>query len=259
MIILYSGLAGIVGTGIGGLISALIGKRSPVITCCMLSFAAGVMLSIVCFGMVPEANDLSSVYITIGGIVAGVVIIMLLNKLVDFFTEKNLIRVKVHETPEELHHEKPLLTDSSRMFRAGIIMMTAIALHNVPEGIAIGAGGSHDMRLGIVLAVMIALHNIPEGMSIAAPLISGGMKKWKSVLLTATSGATTVIGGAIGLFVGNLSSLAVALSLSIAGGAMLYVVFGEIIPQSIVMTKSRLTTIIALAGMIVGLLIAQIH
>jgi len=220
------------------------------------------MISIVCFGLVPEAYDLlSNVYITVGGIIAGIIIIMLLNEFVDFITGKNLKKMQIHETHEELYHETPLLSglpDSAKMFRSGIIMMAAIALHNIPEGVAIGASGSRSMRLGIIMAIMIALHNIPEGMSIASPLIGGGMKKWKSVLLTALSGATTIIGGVIGLLVGNISDLALALSFSIAGGAMLYVVFGEILPQSIVMTKSRWTTIIALAGIIAGLLITQI-
>jgi ZIP family zinc transporter len=137
-------------------------------------------------------------------------------------------------------------------------MLTAIALHNIPEGIAIGAGASYNIRLSAVIAIMLALHNIPEGMAVAAPLLAGGVKRWKTVLLTTLSGATTVLGGLIGVFIGNISEFSIALSLSAAGGAMLYVVFGEIIPQSIVMTKSRIAPLITLFGIIVGLLITMV-
>jgi ZIP family zinc transporter len=78
------------------------------------------------------------------------------------------------------------------------------------------------------------------------------------VLLTTLSGATTVLGGLIGVFIGNISEFAVALSLAAAGGAMLYVVFGEIMPQSIVMTQSRMAPLITLFGIIVGLLITMV-
>ena len=77
------------------------------------------------------------------------------------------------------------------------------------------------------------------------------------MLLTTLSGAPTVLGACIGLLIGNVSDLAVALSLSAAGGAMLYVVFGEIIPQSVVMTKSRIAPLITLLGIIVGFALTQ--
>jgi ZIP family zinc transporter len=144
------------------------------------------------------------------------------------------------------------------MLRSGILMLIAIGLHNIPEGLAIGAGGSHDERLGIVLAVMIALHNIPEGMAIAAPLVSGGIGRWKAVGLVSLSGAPTLLGGIIGVYIGGISDFALSMSLSAAGGAMLYMVFGEIIPQAIVMTKSRMASIAALFGILVGLIIAYL-
>jgi len=139
-----------------------------------------------------------------------------------------------------------------------MLILTVISLHNIPEGIAIGAGGSHNFNLGALLALMIALHNIPEGMAIAAPLLAGGVKRWKVVLLTAVSGATTLIGGVTGILIGGISEFAVALSLSAAGGAMLYVVFCEIIPQSIIMTRKRTASVVTLFGVIIGLIVTRI-
>jgi ZIP family zinc transporter len=145
------------------------------------------------------------------------------------------------------------------MLRSGILIFIAIALHNIPEGMAIGAGGSHNFQLGFLLALMITVHNIPEGMAIAAPLLAGGLSKKRVILLTALCGATTLIGGLIGILIGNISQFAVAISLSCAGGAMLYIVFGEMIPQSVIMTKNRTASIITLFGIIVGLMITRVN
>ena len=107
----------------------------------------------------------------------------------------------------------------------------------------------------LVLAILIGLHNIPEGMAVSVPLISGGMGKSKAVLLTALSGAPTIIGAVLGFWLGDIGMLGLALSLGFASGAMLYVVFGEILPQAILMYHSKLPAFSAIAGILVGLLI----
>jgi ZIP family zinc transporter len=216
------------------------------------------MTSIVCFGLIPEAIEISGITASISGLVLGIVALIALNRLVDKITEYNDDDLKVHHTYEGLYHQSRVIHSRNKMLRSGIIMLTAIALHNIPEGIAIGVGASYNVRLSAVIAVMLALHNIPEGMAVAAPLLAGGVSRGKTVLLTTLSGSTTVLGGLIGVFIGNISDFAIALSLSAAGGAMLYVVFGEIIPQAIVMTKSRIAPLITLFGVIVGLLITMV-
>ena len=201
--------------------------------------------------------ELAGVGVSVFGLILGVVIIMVLNYIVDKITSKNA-NFMIHKTHEELYHESPLLKNRTRLLRSGVLMLLAIALHNVPEGIAIGAGGSHDIQLGVLLAIMITLHNIPEGMAIAAPLLAGGINKVKVVLLTTLAGATTLIGGLIGILIGNISDFAIAISLASAGGAMLYIVFGEIMPQSTIMTKNRMASIMTLFGIILGLIVTQI-
>jgi len=257
--ILLSAIAGICGMGLGGIISALLLKKpSDNMICWLLSFAAGVMVSIVCFGLVPGAFELGGFYVSIIGLFLGAIIIMGLNRVVDIITEVKGEQLKVHKTYEELYHESHFFRERSSMLRSGILMLLAIGLHNIPEGIAIGAGGTHNFRLGILLAFMITVHNIPEGMAIAAPLLAGGMQKIKVFILVSLSGATTLLGGIIGIFIGNISDLAIALSLSAAGGAMLYIVFGEILPQSVIMTKNRIASVITLFGIIIGLIITNI-
>jgi len=258
-VILLSALAGIVGMGVGGVIAAFLGKVSLRAMCWMLSFAGGVMISVVSFELIPEGIELAGMGIAVTGLVGGVVIVAVLNRILDKVTTKNGdSSLEAHITEVGLSHENKFIGNPS-LLRSGMIMLIAIALHNLPEGMAIGAAGAHDIRMGIVLAVIIALHCIPEGMAIAAPLIGGGISRPKAVALTALSGAPTVLGGAIGLFVGGISDVTLALALTGAAGAMLYVVFGEILPQSSIITKSRVTTYAALIGIVVGLLITALH
>jgi len=257
-ILLLTAMAGVVGMGLGGIVAAILGTVSPKVMAWMLSFAGGVMVSVVSFELVPEGIELAGMGIAIAGIVLGIAVVAILNRLLDRVTIKDGDSLEAHISQAGTYHEGSLVEKSS-LLRSGIIMLIAISLHNLPEGIAVGAAGTHDIRMGIVLAVVIMLHCIPEGMAIGAPLIGGGMSRGKAVALTALSGVPTIIGGAIGMFVGGISDATLALALTGAGGAMLYVVFGEILPQSSIITKSRFTTFAALFGIVVGLLITALH
>jgi len=260
-IILMGLLAGAVGMGIGGLFTAIFGSRTDKMISIFLSFAGGVMISIVLIELIPEAAAYSNKVVTIIGLVIGALMVLFLSNFADKISGEGNFESKLHETHEtykEFFHESELIARKKSMLRSGIIMLFAIGLHNIPEGLAIGAAGHYNPNLGLTLAIMIGLHNIPEGMAVSAPLISGGLSKTKTVLLTILAGATTVIGAIAGVIIGSISDLAVALSFSIAGGAMLYVVFGEILPQSIVTNKDRIPTIFALVGIIVGMLLTEI-
>jgi len=167
-------------------------------------------------------------------------------------------KAQLHETYEDFYHESEIIKSKANMLRSGMLMFLAISLHTLPEGLALGAAGYHDVRLGLTLALIIGIHNIPEGMAIAAPLIAGGINKGKTIILTLLAGVPTVIGAVIGVLFGGISDIAVALSFSIAGGAMLYVVFGEILPQSMTMSKNRIPTISSLVGIVFGFVLTKI-
>ena len=108
---------------------------------------------------------------------------------------------------------------------------------------------------GFLIALVIGLHNIPEGMAVGVPLIAGGMKRSKAILTTALSGLPTVLGAVIGYMLGSLSPVWHILSLSFASGAMLYVVFGELLPESILMWRSKLPSVAVLVGMLCGIVV----
>ena len=264
-------LAGVMGTGLGGLIGAMLQKDSNRTVSLLLSFAGGVMLSVVCFDLVTEAIETNSgVWTVVGAIGFGVAVTYFLNYLIDRKTNPEVPHIdanhpKTADDLDELIHSDHLeqhyaMNDSKLgLFVAGIVMASAIALHNVPEGMTIGASyASNDGVMGsaaLVLAVLIGLHNIPEGMAVSVPLISGGMKKWKAVLITACSGIPTILGALLGYLLGEIGPLGLTLSLGFASGAMLYVVFGEILPQSILMYHSKLPAFSAIIGILAGLLI----
>ena len=270
-LILTTTLAGVVGTGLGGLIGALLQKESSKVVSLLLSFAAGVMLAVVSFDLVVEAIETNvGVGVVIASIALGVAVIYILNWIIDSKANPQVPHIdenhpKTADDLKELIHsdhlEQHYINQDSKMslFVAGIVMVCAIALHNVPEGMTIGAAyASNDGVMGsaaIMLAILIGMHNIPEGMAVSVPLIAGGMRKWKAVLITASSGIPTVIGALLGFMLGELGPLGLALSLGFASGAMLYVVFGEILPQAILMYHSKRPAFSAIGGMLVGLFI----
>ncbi len=268
-IIMTTALAGVVGTGIGGLVGALLQKDSNRMVSLLLSFAGGVMLSVVCFDLVVEAIETEvGLAIVIGSVAAGVIITYLLNWLIDRKTNPEVPHIdenhpKTADDLDELihsdhleHHKKD---NKLSLFVAGIVMACAIALHNVPEGMTIGATyASNNGAMGntaLLLAILIGLHNIPEGMAVSVPLIGGGMGKVKAVLITAASGIPTILGALLGYWLGEIGAIGLALSLGFASGAMLYVVFGEILPQSILMYHSKLPAFSAIVGILVGILV----
>ena len=302
-VILLTALVGVVGMGLGAAISAIFGNISNRVMCWLLSFAGGVMISVVAFKMIPKGIELSGVWVTVIGLILGITIVATLNHFLNKSAqrrEESLERGKEDESHDEeddgkvgsvhcesdhingtcekvhdgsIHHSEDVHSDvhcsetmcchtdhakqlicSPALTRSGIILLLALSLHKLPEGIAIGAAGTYHITLGIIVAFTAMLHCLPEGMAIGAPLICGGMSKKKAILLTALGGVPTMIGGAIGVLMGSISDLFLALALTVAAGTMLYVVFGEIIPQSLRITKSRLTTYAAMLGILVGVI-----
>ena len=270
-LLLTTTIAGVVGTGLGGLVGALLQKDSNKVVSLLLSFAGGVMLSVVCFDLVTEAIETEvGIWIVIGAVLLGVAVVYFLNHLIDRKTNHEIPHIDEHhprtaDDLDELIHADHLQHHASRsdgklsLFVAGLVMASAIALHNVPEGMTIGAsyamGGGVLGPAALTLSILIGLHNIPEGMAVSVPLISGGMNKAKAVFITALSGLPTVIGAILGYLLGDIGLLGLALSLGFASGAMLYVVFGEILPQAYLMYHSKAPAFSTIAGMAVGLLI----
>mgnify|MGYP001361013431 CR=1 FL=1 len=274
-VVLVTFIAGVGGTGLGGAVSAFIKRDSTKTVSLLLSFAGGVMLAVVCFDLVLEAlkppvnGEAVGLPVVLIGMIIGFAIVALLNYIIDQKTNPEIKHIdknhpKTADDLDELYHSNHLkkhMEESSNLFVAGLIMAVAIALHNVPEGMVIGAmyvgvdPASLTSGSGFIMAVTIGLHNIPEGMSVAVPLIAGGMNRGKAVAITALSGFPTVLGAMLGYWAGSLGPVMNALALSFASGAMLYVVFGELLPESYLMWKSKAPALGIMGGLLLGMLL----
>lgn len=269
-------VSGAGGTGLGGLIGALFKSESNRTISLLLAFAGGVMTAMVCFDLLAEAEEAANqvvehgVLLVILAVALGVAVVYLLNHLIDRKTRIEVSHTAdaahpdTHDNIDELVHADHLNMhkrhNDSRLslFVAGVVMACAIALHNIPEGMTIGASFAVSSDLmwgtGMIMAVLIGLHNIPEGMAVAVPLISGGTSRAKATLLTAACGLPTVLGAWLGFWLGDIGPLGLTLSLGFASGAMLYVVFGEIMPESYLIYRSKLPAFAVMVGLALGML-----
>lgn len=199
------------------------------------------MISIVCFDLIPEALEISGISLIILGIIFGVICMIGCDILVQ--NKFNRDRFK---------------GDKNSLLKTGIIVSIGLALHNFPEGLAIGSGFGASIKLGYSLAVAILLHDIPEGISMAVPMKNGGMKISKVILFVILSGITTGIGAFFGAYIGTISDKIIAICLSFAAGAMLYIVSGELIPESNKLYKGRMNSIGNILGFVLGVFVTRI-
>ena len=234
---------GTFGTTIGGIIGIIIKKNSNKFLSTILSFASGLMVAIVCFDLIPEAMDISNVTNVIVGILFGIFIMILCDYIVQKKINNNLNN----------------RINNNSLLKTGIIVSIGLAIHNFPEGLAIGSGFGASIVLGYSLAIAICMHDIPEGISMAIPLKNGGMSKIKILFYVILSGVTTGIGSLVGVLIGGISQSVISICLSFAAGAMLYIVSGELIPESNKLYSGKLNAIANIVGIIIGLLAMNVN
>ncbi len=250
-IVLLTAVTGVGGLGLGGLLATLFRRESPKTTSLLLSFTAGLMLCIVSFDMIPEAMEaIETLYVAPLCLVLGFGVTFLLNCWID---------KSVHH--EDDHHPHQCACGHHDLHTAGIVLAAAVALHNMPVGMAIGTtvAASGISYASVLAAVTIALHNIPEGMSISIPLLHDGSKAVSAVAVAALSGVPTILGALIGYYVGVQTPMALAVALSIAGGAMLYVVFFELLPEAYRQWRSPWAILFTVVGFALGVLLIFSH
>lgn len=205
---------GTFGTTLGGIIGIIIKKNSNKFLSFILSLASGLMMAVICFDLIPEALGISSIVNVIIGIIIGVIAMIFCDLLV-----------------EKKFNDKRFIGEKNSLLKTGIIVSIGLAIHNFPEGLAIGSGFEASMKLGLSLAIAICLHDIPEGISMALPMKNGGMKIPKIIYYVVLSGITTGIGAFFGAIVGSISQEIIAICLSFAAGAMLYIVSRRTSPR----------------------------
>ena len=233
------GGATVLGSVIGFLFKGISHKFSDIV----LSFAAGVMLAAAVIGLVLPSIEYGGKYaliITVAGIFAGALCLNLIDKLVPHLH-------KMVGADIESHNK----TNLNKV----LLFVTAIAIHNLPEGIAAGVGfGSGDTGGALLIAGGIALQNIPEGMVIIAPMLAAGVSPKKTFVLASITGVVEVVGTFIGYFAVSIASAVLPFALAFAGGTMLYVISDEMIPETHAHGSERGATYALLVGFCVMLI-----
>ena len=224
-------------TVFGSLIGFAFKKISHQFSDIVLSFAAGVMLAAAVLGLILPSLEYGGKYgllITIAGIFAGAVCLNLIDKLVPHLH-------RLVGTDIEDHHNANL----SKV----LLFVAAIAIHNLPEGIAAGVGfGSGDTSQALIIAGGIALQNIPEGMVIIGPMLAAGVSPRKTFISAMITGLVEVAGTLIGYFAVSIASAILPFALAFAGGTMLYVISDEMIPETHAHGNERGATYALLVG-----------
>lgn len=229
-------------TVIGSLIGFIFKNISHKFSDIILSFAAGVMLAAAVLGLIVPSLEYGGKYgilITVAGIFVGAVCLNLIDKLMPHLH-------KIVGVEPESHHNANL--------NKVLLFVLAIAIHNLPEGIAAGVGfGSGDTTQALIIAGGIALQNIPEGMVIIAPMLAAGIRSGKTFILAMITGLVEVVGTLIGYFAVSISTAILPFALAFAGGTMLYVISDEMIPETHAHGSERGATYSLLVGFCVML------
>ena len=230
-------------TVIGAIIGFLFKKQSHKFSDIVLSFAAGVMLAAAVLGLILPALEYggkNGLFITILGIFAGAFCLNLIDKVVPHLH-------KMVGADIENHNNANL----SKV----LLFVTAIAIHNLPEGIAAGVGfGSGNDAQALLIAGGIALQNIPEGMVIIGPMLAAGVSPKKTFICAALTGVVEIIGTLIGYLAVSVATAILPFALAFAGGTMLYVISDEMIPETHAHGSERGATYALLVGFCVMLI-----
>lgn len=215
-------LAGVIGTGMGGIISALFKKNVDRYLNFFMGLSGGIMLAVVVFDLMKEAMNEMGVLYTIVFVFIGVLFTMYIKTRLDV----------------------------SENLKTGYLIFISIMLHNLPEGLAIGSSFMSTETLGITLAIVIGIHNIPEGLAMGLSLVGTKLKISKVILFTIIAGLPMGLGSFLGAYFGGLFHSLIGVFLALAAGTMMYVVLEEIFP------KSR--SIFCIIGFLVGTIIVYL-
>ncbi|MBQ7122089.1 MAG: ZIP family metal transporter [Clostridia bacterium] len=230
-------------TVIGSVIGFVFKKISHKFSDIVLAFAAGVMLAAAVLGLIIPSVEYGGKFgllITVAGIFTGAVCLNLIDKLVPHMHK--LVGADFEGNKENEKLSKVLL------------FVMAIAIHNLPEGIAAGVGfGAGNTSEALLIAGGIALQNIPEGMVIIAPMLAAGISSKKTFVCAMITGLIEVLGTLLGYFAVSIASAILPFALAFAGGTMLYVISDEMIPETHAHGSERGATYALLVGFCVML------
>ncbi|MEG0180414.1 MAG: ZIP family metal transporter [Terrisporobacter sp.] len=197
-------IAGVLGTGLGGILSGIFRKEVDKYLSFCMGISGGIMLAVVVFDLMKEAIETTGIFYTVVFTFLGVILTMFIKSRLDFTGD----------------------------MKSGYLILISILLHNLPEGLAIGSSFVSEESLGITLAIVIGLHNVPEGLATALSLAGARVPTKKIILFTFIAGLPMGIGSFLGVYFAGIFNSLIGVFLSLAAGTMLFVVLDEIMPKS---------------------------
>jgi ZIP family zinc transporter len=235
LIVTIASFFSLAGTMLGASIGVIIRRPSRKIIGIINGLASGLMLSIVMLDLIPESISKINFSNSILFLIIGVFIIMLIDML---------------------SGERKMFSDGH--IKAAFMAAIGLMIHNFPEGIIMGAGFLANESLGIKMSLLIAIHDIPEGIAVAAPLMASKVKVSKILSYAFITAFPTVVGAWLGVYIGNISDVVLGECLGVASGIMLYVIFGQMIPEALKLWKGKSVTFSILFGVILGIVITNV-
>lgn len=235
-------ILGGISSGIGGILGGVFKIKDNKILAMLYEITAGMMTGIVCFDMLPESFAIINVWWGLFGFIMGVGAIYLLETIISYMK----------------YHKKKKIQKGHTYSTMSLVIMLSMAIHNMIEGLAIGSGMVYSISLGTSILLSILLHDIPEGMVVG---VANQTEKTSFLSLVSNCvfvGMSVGIGSFIGELVGGISEKYVSLCLSLAAGAMLYIVACDLIPSSKKLSQRRVVSLIYIVGIILGIVITKI-
>jgi ZIP family zinc transporter len=232
IIVVIGSMVSLIGTMIGASLGVVVKKPSNKLLGAIIGFSGGLMLAVVAFDLIPEALTKWHFGGTLLFCVLGIVIIAIID------TKINIDGFNQH-------------------MKVAFMAALGLMIHNFPEGIIMGCGFAAGGTLGIKMSLIIAIHDIPEGIAVSAPLMASRVRVSKILLYAFITAFPTALGTWLGAYIANISQNVLGACLSFASGIMLYVVCGEMIPESSKLWDGITSTIGTLSGVIVGLIMVK--
>lgn len=232
---LFSALVSLVGTLLGAALGVFIKNPSAKLMGTILGVATGIMVSIVFLELIPEALNYNGFIDTLLFVSFGIIIIL----LTDMLSKETSLHKDAH-------------------MKVAFLMALGIMLHNFPEGLIMGFGFLKEADLGIKMSILISIHDMPEGLAMATPLIISGVKPSKILFYAFLVALPTTIGAWLGIILGTISQAILGKCLAFASGVMLYVIFGQMLPESNELTDNFTTTLSILGGIVLGFIMLNV-
>lgn len=222
-------------TELGAIIILATGKPEEKLLAVLLGFAGGVMAAVVALDLLPSAFVYGNIIVVTLGFITGLCFMLILDVIISLFPQFN--HKATHNSISNGKHVKAgnFTKNAKRqghLLKMGYLIAIGIALHDLPEGIAIAVGYAAKENLGLIIALAIGMHNVPEGMAIAAPLAMAGISKFSIIFICLLISLFTPIGALLGILLVSISSHFISLLLALAGGAMVYIVKSELLPEA---------------------------